>query len=146
MGGLANILLKRKIIINVMNTHENYVNLETAKLLKEAGFDWIEYCISHSPNDEWHWEIPLHIAQKWLREVKNIFLSVYRMPASSLFDRYFCSIYVMEEDYDKRLYNENSESTFGHGKTYEDALESGIKECLTLILDEETRKILEEDE
>jgi hypothetical protein len=23
-----------------MNTHETYVNFETAKLLKQAGFDW----------------------------------------------------------------------------------------------------------
>lgn len=75
-----------------MNTHETYVSLETAKLLKQAGFDWecdkIYYCY-HEDNDTWdlednhknHFRVleldncllapSLAVAQKWLREVRN---------------------------------------------------------------------------
>lgn len=71
-----------------MNTRETYVSLEVAKLLKKAGFDW--YCLlrywADTGKTEWFGNsmivnpygddtIPcptLSVAQKWLREVKNI--------------------------------------------------------------------------
>lgn len=88
-----------------MNTHENYVSLEIAKLLKEAGFDWkvnhyyltqndkteVKSDFRHSAQNynesmatmdskSFEFEIcscpTLAVAQKWLREVKGCYLIV----------------------------------------------------------------------
>lgn len=59
-----------------MKEHETYVSEELANKLVKAGFDWKEYYVAHSIYEPFRWEIPLHIAQKWLREVKNIKIDV----------------------------------------------------------------------
>lgn len=75
---------------------EDYVSFETAKLLKEKGFD--EYCGTaytttegypirvmgstyslekNSDYDEFHYSMPSQsLALKWLREVHNIFIEI----------------------------------------------------------------------
>ena len=76
-----------------MNTHESYVSLETAKMLKECGFDW--ECETHYHNgcldsvygenhdynseryedggyNEYYSAPTLAVAQRWLREIKGI--------------------------------------------------------------------------
>lgn len=68
-----------------MNTHESYVSLETAKMLKKVGFDWgCEHCYFNDEFDEDLYEPDnfldctyqiaaptLAVAQRWLREVKG---------------------------------------------------------------------------
>ena len=73
---------------------ESYVSLETAKLLKEAGFDWPcekWFELKDGTPVEWgadascNWNVSkddysrptLSLAAKWLREVKNIHIQIY---------------------------------------------------------------------
>lgn len=68
-------------------TQGSYVSLETAKLLKQAGFDWHtnlvyvdDKLLTNPYTADWNNTIPdtytsaptLDVAQKWLREVKGI--------------------------------------------------------------------------
>ncbi len=74
-----------------MNTHEQYITLETARLAKQAGFDWkcqYRYSEGHerndsdptyiSPCDNWNQDNGLYSAptqavlQRWLREIKGV--------------------------------------------------------------------------
>ena len=100
--------------------NETIVSVELARLLEDAGFDWKEYYVCHSIEEPFHWEIPLYIAQKWLREVKCQFL--YVEPLSH--DDYSIT-YVAKKlnGFTTREYD-----------TYEEALEDGIFKCITLIL------------
>lgn len=128
-----------------MNTHETYVSLETAQLLKKAGFDWEcrygfdeKRTICRGVFNTINWNDgktlccsrpELHIAQKWLREVKNMNIEVS-------YDKErnwnFACVFNMDEDitYDNYFYEK-------YFDTYESALEAGIKKCLTLILEKE---------
>ena len=94
--------------------HEYYVSLGVAKLLKQAGFRW---CVGtayrdgvivrqenslcdnfngkHYENGTRHefFSAPtLDVAQRWLREVKKLYIEIRRMPKCDLFDRYFTSL------------------------------------------------------
>lgn len=146
-----------------MNTHETYVSLETARLLKQAGFDWkcrtywveadksketasvlpakpILYSGLHPLSTrnyyetifldwnnfkgefEFYYSAPtLAITQRWLREVKR-----KHIEASPENDEYtewlFC------------IYNSDSIAYTGY-KTYEEAIEAGIKKALEIILE-----------
>ena len=51
---------------------DDYVSFETAKLLKEKGFDADECEVHYDPEDHTQYEITLQMAMKWLREVHNI--------------------------------------------------------------------------
>ena len=132
-----------------MNTHETYVSLEVAKLLKEAGFDWeVNTCrYNSSPNKIssngtlasnfngyafQHIAISaptLEVAQKWLREVKGY------------------SIYVTRGGYKIYVLDENDPT--GFRKTYElnsilsyeEAQEAGIKKALETILKEREKEL-----
>lgn len=62
---------------------EDYVSFETAKLLKEKGFDWECKTRKFYPEPEYDAESPdgvyaptIQMAMKWLREVHNIDISV----------------------------------------------------------------------
>lgn len=127
-----------------MNEHESYVSLETARMLKEAGFDWEcrkcydgevmfdmepdeirKQCPQHSKQD-----IPaptLEVAQRWLREVKSIFISI----SSGLKEHmvYDCKIVDWRRGYNENYY---MDETFN---TCEEAQEAGIKKALELILE-----------
>ena len=129
-----------------MNTHERYVSLEVAKLLKKAGFDWecshIYFCYIED-NNTWCLETnnkdnkriseldyvlrapTLAVAQKWLREVKHIWCEVT-----------IC--FVMEDALMKTKYHGQCISTDYNNPemidcynietdTPEEALEKGIK-------------------
>ena len=125
------------------NTHEYYVSLETAKMLKEAGFDWecrkIYYCY-HEDGDTWELEDnyknyksilkldhclltpTLEVAQRWLREVKNVDVFAYRNEPKDKFE----SIVSFNKEW----------STTGMCiNTYEEALETAIKKALETILE-----------
>ena len=140
-----------------MNTHESYVSIEVAKLLKQAGFDWKQYsfynskCILMNGAFAANWNDicymdggygskvsapTLEVAQRWLREVKGYYISISRMPKCDYFDRYFTSIDIMKDDVDEELRDINGEQIYISAKTYEEALEPGIKKALKIILKE----------
>ena len=123
---------------------ETYCNCNLTNLLIKSGFNWQDYFVAHSINENFHWEIPLHIAQKWLRDVKNI--AVYVCPTYE--PARFVAPNVVADD-EKWLMKwqvaalyydiESDEIDLGDvGEeifdTYEKALESGEKKVLEIIL------------
>ena len=121
--------------------HECYVSLEIAKLLKDAGFDWkcinryikdtdlLVPCLGEANWNDAEWGMndyksapTLTVAQKWLREVKNVDVFAYRNEPKDKFE----SIVSFDKEW----------STTGMCiNTYEEALESGIKKVLEMILE-----------
>jgi hypothetical protein len=127
--------------------HESYVSLDVAKLLKKAGFDWKVISYYRNGNDRIHFgEEPidwnrqhsqltiandysaptLEVAQRWLREVKNI------------------DVFVLFEHFDPKINGYTYEIRHKGTRiilsewvntTYEGALEAGIKKALEIILE-----------
>ena len=127
---------------------EELVTLETAKLLKEKGFVWeCERTISCDKIIR-RWNHPqyisccteidgelveflcptLYVAQKWLRETKNLHISIIRNSCGYTYD-------ICKADNGTHI----SEGIFkgpndgGQWDIYEEALEAGIQEALKLI-------------
>jgi len=122
-----------------LDDKESYVSLETAKLLKEAGFDWrtrryysqngemdIDRCYFNSMN--WNWDVLQHdgvkcsaptlaVAQKWMREVIGVNVEV--MYLFKPCNYYFARACRLEDDSVLRIKNCRS-------SVYERALEAGI--------------------
>ena len=132
-------------------THEDYCSLETAKLLKQAGFDW--ECLTYYRNRnerlnfgeepiDWNrqhsqlsvendYSAPtLSVAQRWLREVKHIDVFVWISCLQNY--KWIGKNIGLELDFTVHT-GENLYTT------YEEALEAGIKKCLTLILEKDGR-------
>lgn len=127
---------------------EELVTLETAKLLKEKGFDWkCERTIScdkiirrwNRPQDiscctEIDGELveflcpTLYVAQKWLRETKDLHIEIYRSAVGYGYAIVKADNGTWQEDDDSRGPNDG-----GLWDTYEEALEAGIRESLKLI-------------
>jgi len=128
--------------------HEYYVSPELVKLLKEAGFNWKEYLKPLSIYDGGGsiWKIPLHIAQKWLREVKKISVEV---KTRRWVNRYQDGKYTVSYTYELWPIDTsivpNDDDKFSHYtiyyacniefQTYEEAKEAGEKKTLELILE-----------
>lgn len=126
--------------------HEPHVSLDTANLLKQAGFDWncqgfykenvfysgsIEYCSNYYYQESVYVKAPsLYVAQRWLREVKNIDINILVESISGR-KQYLVSIW----------FNISSNSSYDNiildnrYTTYEQALEAGIKKVLEIILE-----------
>ena len=115
---------------------EDYVSFETAKLLKEKGFnevsDWgymengmcVEM-IDYPTIPPTYWGVTLQMAMKWLREVHNLFIEI--------------SVDEMLRDkgYQWALYDNNTKEIMpysGWGNTYEESCESAIKYCLENLI------------
>lgn len=94
---------------------EEFVTLETAKLLKEKGmFTDIEFP-------------PQSIAQKWLRETKNLHITIYNSASGYTYD-------ISKADMGTVLYCfPEGSNDGGNWDTYEEALEAGIIKALKLI-------------
>ncbi len=94
---------------------EELVTLETAKLLKEKGmFTDIEFP-------------PQSIAQKWLRETKNLHITIYNSASGYTYD-------ISKADMGTVLYCfPEGPNDAGNWDTYEEAMEAGILKCLKLI-------------
>jgi hypothetical protein len=121
---------------------EELVTLETAKLLKEKGFN--EYCkyvisdkglmmetIFRTSKDlpKSFYSCPMQsIAQKWLRETKNLHIEIYRSAVGYGYAIVKADNGTWQEDDDSRGPNDG-----GLWDTYEEALETGIRESLKLI-------------
>ena len=129
--------------------HESYVSLNVAKLLKKEGFDWRVISYYRNGNDRIHFgEEPidwnrqhsqltiandysaptLEVAQRWLREVKNIRLFVeggneyYTVESYIHYKNYWCHTGMCHNGLEYERFN-----------TYEEALETGIKKCLEIV-------------
>lgn len=92
---------------------EELVTLETAKLLKEKG---MFTCIEFPPQS---------IAQKWLRETKNLHIEIPYM-----YGNYWIYNILTIPNHDLVGL---SDRPIVHYNTYEDALEAGLQEALKLI-------------
>ena len=138
--------------------HEFYVSLEVAKLLKKAGFDWECSCYYsvntlHEPNngfihiykqykalfyDHNRTKMPVYsaptldVAQRWVREVKDI--DVYIFPTTNT--KRGCVYEWGIKTFGRALWVEGQPYTNQY-ETYEEAQEAGIKKALEIILDKE---------
>ena len=95
---------------------EELVTLETAKLLKEKGmFTDIEFP-------------PQSVAQKWLRETKNIHICIYNCACGYGYE-------ISKADNGTHITSSVYEGTNDGSKwdIYEEALEAGLQEALKLI-------------
>lgn len=113
---------------------EDYVSFETAKLLKEKGFD--EYCgyydktgeywcyntFNHN-GDEYISAPTLQMAMKWLREVHNIYISISHRFSHNADNDVLFSWYINTDL-----------AADGEYVTYEEACEAGIKYCLENLI------------
>ena len=117
--------------------HEYYVSSEIAKLLKEAGFDWeiktfyfmgqigetmLGDAKNHNFSNQFISAPTLAVAQQWLREVKNVDVFAYRNEPKDKFESIVS-------------FNKKWSTTGMCINTYEEALESGIKKVLEMILE-----------
>ena len=95
---------------------EEFVTLETAKMLKEKGMVTdIEF-------------FPQSVAQKWLRETKNIHICVYNCACGYGYE-------ISKADNGTHIASSVYKGTNDGGEwdTYEEALEAGLQEALKLI-------------
>ena len=134
---------------------EDYVSFETAKLLKEKGFDTavhhyyqkidddIIYHIEDFRNwnlhDMWYSMPTLQMAMKWLREVHNLHIMVNCVgkvnydPIIQSFDGKDYEIEGIEVGTTKRINGKWVNVRRGF-KTYEQAVEAAIKYCLENLI------------
>lgn len=121
---------------------EELVTLETAKQLRKKGFN--EYCknvidINNIPRETLYRindDLPKQcfsqptqsIAQKWLRETKNLHIEIYRNACGYGYAIVKANNGTWMEDDDAKGPNDG-----GNWDTYEEALEAGLQEALELI-------------
>lgn len=109
---------------------EDYVSFETAKLLKEKGFDWECKTRKFYPEPEYDAESPngvyaptIHMAMKWLRETHKMFIQV--------------ELYSKYENYCFELFQNTHRLMVEHREvynSYEEACEAAIKYCLKNLM------------
>ena len=133
--------IKTSIINRTIAMIEELVTLETAKLLKEKGFN--EYCKNvidvdsilretlYRTNDNLPkqcFSLPTQsIAQKWLRETKKLHITIYNSASGYTYD-------ISKADMGTVLYCfPEGPNDGGNWDTYEEALETGIIKALKLI-------------
>lgn len=125
-------------------TYEQFITLETAKLAKQAGFDWEVYsCYYKSSPDRVSTNGTLtsnfngyafqHIAisaptqsvlQKWLRETHHLHITIF----SSSQESWMFRITKPHQKLEDGMYGEDF-------PTYETALEAGLQKGLTLLIE-----------
>ena len=139
----------------ITKLHNVYVSRELALLLKQAGFDWecsYYYSVNtlHEPNngfihiykqykalfyDHNRTKMPVYsaptldVAQRWLREVKD--LDVYIFPTTN--NKRGCVYEWGIKTFGRALWIEGQPYTNQY-ETYEEAQEAGIKKALEIIL------------
>lgn len=121
---------------------DDYVSFETARLLKEAGFDWPcekWFELKDGTPVEWgadarcNWNISkddysrptLSLAAKWLRKKNNIYVEVIRKFTCWKFSLINLNLVCIIK------------LTAGSFNTYEEALEEGLKEALEFLINKE---------
>ena len=133
---------------------EDYVSFETAKLLKEKGFDWecnFEYAvpvveqgyvlqmffkpIKNSELIDGAYTAPtLQMAMKWLREVHKLYVEVVPNPFNfehqDIQDGWGCEVTHLSD----LSYDGDYEFFQKKYSTYEEACEAAIKYCLESLI------------
>lgn len=107
---------------------EELVTLETAKLLKEKGFQQRKYLIDVSTLHHCYKYLsvpPQSVVQRWLRETKKLHVEV-----SYMYGDYWIYDILTISNHDLVGL---SDRPLVHYKSYEEALESGMQEALKLI-------------
>ena len=132
---------------------EDYISFETAKLLKEKGFD--EPCyeiykiiankprVYHNPNEATNSDLneiyaniefgtlpTLQMAMKWLREVHNYDISICLDSYVEPYDNEYYIVIRRRKD----RFEEVSPCEQVYFKTYEEACEAAIKYCLENLI------------
>ena len=117
--------------------NECYVSLELAKILKKAGFDW------KCKNSSFSSAPTFEVVQRWLREVKNCYVSIVA-DCDSVGVFYTVSYIFYEGDnynashiWEKDEHGEDNHHRLKIFKTYEEAQEACIKKSLEIILKKE---------
>jgi len=118
---------------------ENHVSFETAKLLKEKGFDepcnhyddcgqfWIPG--GYNKNLSYHFPAPtLQMAMKWLRETYNLEIYPYH---DSLTKNSYWWFEIIKYPNSVSEYESGKDEEFD---TYEEACEAAIKYCLENLI------------
>ena len=121
-------------------TTEDYVSFETAKLLKEKGFDEATYHYYNTTGARWFESVlvrhnsqggiacpTLQMAMKWLREVHGIDISIDLRFRSEDED-----VYIKSWRY--TVYHTDEIEDFGDSDTYEEACEAAIKYVLENLI------------
>ena len=125
--------------------HEYYVSSEIAKLLEKAGFDWeiktfyfnnelhetiLGEAKNHNFSEAYISAPTLEVAQRWLREVKDI--DVYIFPTTNT--KRECVYEWGIKTFGRALWVEGQPYTNQY-ETYEETQEAGIKKTLEMILE-----------
>ena len=125
---------------------EAYVSFETAKLLKEKGFDVSCYGRYSVRSKEFHLDTTKpcnnggisqysapsqQMAMKWLREVHNIHIQIM-LDGWALGSHSGFYILLMRMDNDFELLNPLDDEVFF--ETYEEAVEAALKYCLENLI------------
>lgn len=104
---------------------EQFVSFETAKLLKEAGFDIP--CRGGYHVNRFRYEAPTQaLAARWMREVHKLHVFAKRTYEYVL-DKFSWGYYIQSSNYE---YCKNFEIGFDK---YEQALEAGFQKAIKLI-------------
>ena len=122
---------------------EDYVSLETAKLLKEKRFDqncptyhlrgniFRHYHAEIIPKGEPIFAAPTQsVASKWIREVHNLNIEVYRTATGYI----ACVVKIPSGTDLKFLETDGDDLASGTYTTYEKAFEAGIQYCLNNLI------------
>jgi hypothetical protein len=107
---------------------EEFVTLETAKLLKEKGFNERKYLIDVSTLNHCYKYLsvpPQSVAQKWLRDTKCLHIEIGYM-----YGDYWLYDILTIPTHDLIGLSDRSIVCYN---TYEEALEAGLQEALKLI-------------
>lgn len=124
---------------------EDYVSFETAKLLKEKGFNenplfryddcgrfWSLANGGYDKTKKWQYPAPtLQMAMKWLREEKNILIYVY--PVIDLHVKNYDTFY-WQWDGKKKRHDAPHIGDKHNYESFEDAVEAAIKYCLENLI------------
>lgn len=138
-------------------THEQFIELETARLARKAGFDWRTYphyqdiygdkLLEAGLSGNWNYYKDCYSAptqsvlQRWLRETKNIHIQIM-FDSSITVNKYYVIIKTkdtysnssIKDIYHNFLMRDNHISYFD---TFEAALEAAEQKCLTLIIEKQ---------
>ena len=141
--------------------HECYVSLEVAKLLKKAGFDWDTYnaynndgifadknrsLITWNHFSNYYSAPTTEVAQRWLREVKNVSIEVKtcrwvnrhkdgKYTVSYRHELWPIDTSIVPNNENKFICYTIDYACDIEFQTYEEALEAGIKKALEIILE-----------
>lgn len=126
-----------------MIIEENYVSFETAKLLKEKGFDWDCKSKRFYPEPDYDQESSngvyaptLQTAMKWLREVHNqIIVPGIRVedPISGIINCYIVGIWYIPKN-NGGAFCYTSPTPYNGYSSFEEACEAAIKYCLENLI------------